>query len=413
VLKDLPPDEKPRVLLGIPGNHDWYDGLDGFQRLFRRRTGDEEVRPSVVGISQAMLEHYAEWTRQFVRGGKVQKPQALALAGYTPVQSASYFTLPVTRGFHLYAVDRQLTTPDPRQVRFLETVYRDEPNAAAWILLPDPIYRFGNASKTGTRMVEALQLDFEAREHFVLTGDVHCYQRSKRGRMLHVIAGGGGAFLHPARLAPGGLGHEVQWPSATQCRRLLRAVPFKIGAGRSGFLPHIVLLLMFFPAISFGARFYDRLGVILAAPVGMTLLLGVIYALIGGVRRRLAVLPFAFAAAFLTALLPIVTSYAIGHAFAGVGYTLPFRAVLLATLVLTVFLGVSVFGAYLALLTALGFEHTQAFTALDHPGFKHFVRLRVRADGTGIDGWCVGIADPLGKDGAPQLVDTFEWRPER
>ncbi len=26
-----------RVLLGIPGNHDWYDGLDGFGRLFRRR----------------------------------------------------------------------------------------------------------------------------------------------------------------------------------------------------------------------------------------------------------------------------------------------------------------------------------------------------------------------------------------
>src|SRR5262249_39514580 len=29
-----------RVLLGIPGNHDWYDGLDGFARLFRRRMGE-------------------------------------------------------------------------------------------------------------------------------------------------------------------------------------------------------------------------------------------------------------------------------------------------------------------------------------------------------------------------------------
>jgi hypothetical protein len=43
---------------------------------------------------------------------------------------------------------------------------------AAWVLLPDPIYHFGNPSKTGTAMVETLQLDFEAREHFVLTGDV-------------------------------------------------------------------------------------------------------------------------------------------------------------------------------------------------------------------------------------------------
>ena len=29
--------ERRRVLLGIAGNHDWYDGLDGFGRLFRRK----------------------------------------------------------------------------------------------------------------------------------------------------------------------------------------------------------------------------------------------------------------------------------------------------------------------------------------------------------------------------------------
>ena len=59
-------------------------------------------------------------------------------------------------------------------------------------------------------------------------------------------------------------------------------------------------------------------------------------------------------------------------------------------LALAVFAGTFVFGGYLALLTLLGYENMQAFTALDHPGFKHFVRLRVRADGRGIDGWCVG-----------------------
>ena len=35
----------PRVLLGIPGNHDWYDGLDGFARMFRRNPDDEEGVP--------------------------------------------------------------------------------------------------------------------------------------------------------------------------------------------------------------------------------------------------------------------------------------------------------------------------------------------------------------------------------
>ena len=34
--RTLDPRRTPRVLLGIPGNHDWYDGLDGFGRFFRR-----------------------------------------------------------------------------------------------------------------------------------------------------------------------------------------------------------------------------------------------------------------------------------------------------------------------------------------------------------------------------------------
>jgi hypothetical protein len=413
VLDELPEDSRPRVLLGIPGNHDWYDGLDGFQRMFRLRQTDDEARPSVVGISQAMLQHYAEWARQFVRGGKIEKPRSLVLAGYTPVQNASYFALAIADTFHLYAVDRQLRTPDSRQRNFLRDVYDAHADEAAWVLLPDPIYRFGDPSKTGTQMVEALGLDLEAREHFVLTGDVHHYQRFNTGRTLHVVAGGGGAFLHPQRLSSGGLRCEVAWPSAPECRKLLYQVPWKIGLGRSGFLPHIVLFLLFSPAISFGALFYERLGVILSAPFATTLVLAVLYALIGGVRRRKAVLPLALAAAFVTALLPIVSSFAVGRVSAELGVSLSLSVVMAATLVITVFAGVFVFGGYLALLTAMGFENTQAFTALDHPGFKHFVRLRVRADGSAIDGWCVGVADPLGKDQTPALIDTFQWRPER
>ena len=45
VLETLP-SGPPRVLLGIPGNHDWYDGLDGFARMFRRNP--DEDRKSVV-----------------------------------------------------------------------------------------------------------------------------------------------------------------------------------------------------------------------------------------------------------------------------------------------------------------------------------------------------------------------------
>ena len=68
------------------------------------------------------------------------------------------------------------------------------------------------------------------------------------------------------------------------------------------------------------------------------------------------------------------------------------------------------FGAYLSALTKLGLEETQAFTALAHPGFKHFVRFRVRADGSAVDGWVIGLRDPLAQNEEPVLVDRFTWR---
>jgi hypothetical protein len=414
VLEQLPPDGRPRVLLGIPGNHDWYDGLDGFARMFRRRVEPaDDVRPSIVGISPLMLQHYAEWAREFVRGGKVEKPRVLVLSGFTPVQNASYFALRLSPALDLLAVDRQLRTPDSRQRHFLMERYQEHPEVATLVLLPDPVYRFGTPSKSGTAMIESLRLDLGARDHFVLTGDVHHYQRLERGRLLHVIAGGGGAFLHPARVAPGGLPALAQWPDAPQSRRLLSGVPLKIALGRSGILPHLVLLGLFAPAVSFGLRFYERLGFILSAPVLVTLVLGSIYALIGGVRRRKSVLPLAFGYATVTALLPVGISFATGRLIERLGYEVAVAGIVAVTLLASVYLGVYLFGSYLALLTRLGYENTQAFTALDHPGFKHFLRLRIRADGSGIDGWCIGLVDPLAAGEKPVLVDTFSFRPGR
>jgi hypothetical protein len=406
-------DDKPRVLLGIPGNHDWYDGLDGFARMFRRRDElDVEPRPTLFGVSQRMLDHYKEWAREFVRGGKVEKPRALVLAGYTAVQDASYFVLPLSRAIHVFAVDRQLKTVDSRQRRFLSDWYQGHPEIAPWVLLPDPLYAFGAPSPTGTQTVEALGLDFEARPHFLLSGDVHHYERLAQGRLLHVVAGGGGAFLHPAPMFEGRLRADVRFPTARQSRALLGAVPWKVAAGRSGLLPHLVLAAIYGPALAFGTRFFDKLGVILAAPIAVTLVAGTAYALIGGIRvypRR--VVPLAYGAGVATALVPILASLAIGRVANACAIAVPVWVIAALTLLVASVAGAWVFGAYLALLTRLGLENTQAFTALDHPGFKHFVRLRVRSDGQGVDGFCIGLVDPLRPGERPRLVDRFSWRP--
>jgi hypothetical protein len=413
VLQEVPNDGRRRVLLGLPGNHDWYDGLDGFGRMFRRRPERSDAVPNVVAVSRPMLEQHARWAREFARGGTIDKPRSLVLSGYTPVQNASYFALPLAPHLELLAADRQLTTIDSQQGKFLRSRYQASSEAAVFVLLPDPVYFFGVPSPTGTQMVEHLHLDLAMRETFILSGDIHHYERIQQGKVLHVIAGGGGAFLHPARIAAGGLAPTVAWPGVAQSRWLLRQIPWKLALGRSGFLPHWGLLILFLLALLFSSRVYRYTGLAISVSVLTTLLLWGIFALIGGVLRRRAVLPVAFAAALVTAAIPVASALVVDWALVRLGPSTAFTLVKLGAFILTVFPGTFVFGAYLSLLTWLGYENMQAFAVLDHPGFKHFVRLRVRADGSGIDGWCVGAADPLGEGSQPVLVDSFTWRPRR
>jgi hypothetical protein len=412
VLQAAPDNGRPRVLLGVPGNHDWYDGLDGFGRMFRRSAPGVVARPHAWSLSPGMIEHYAEWAREFFREGTVEKPAALVLSGYTAVQNASYFALPLAPAIKLLAVDRQLTTTDSRQAEFLGGYYQAHSDSATVAVLPDPVYHFGDPSRTGTQMIESLQLDLVGRETFVLSGDIHHYERLEGGKTLHVTAGGGGAFLHPARIAKGGVRPTVSWPGVAQSRALLREVPWKLFLGRSGYLPHFGLTALFAAAYFVSYQLRAGANVVVTASILTTLLIAGIYFLIGGGVRRWSVLPIALVAAVITVFLPIGGVALFGAALEEWGPSMLVRVVIaFATLATGVSAGTFVFGGYLSLLTRLGFENTQAFTVLDHPGFKHFVRLRVHADGRGIDGWCIGAADPLGEAGKPVLVDQFRWQP--
>jgi hypothetical protein len=415
VLAGLPDDGRPRVLLGVAGNHDWYDGLDGFQRMFRWRPWGQPVDagPLRPRPDPHALWAHAAWVPELLRGGTLDKPPALVLTGYTPVQNATYLALTLAPQVELMVVDRQLREPDSRQASFLRAHHQARPESALLLMLPDPVYPFGEPSPTGKAMIESLRLDLGAHDTFVLTGDIHHYERLEQGPLLQVIAGGGGAFLHPARLAPGGLQRVAVWPGVEQSRRLLRQVPGKLALGRSGFLPHIALFLLFTPAVILGARFYEREAWLAPLVLLMTVVLGATYALIGGVLRRRAVLLPAVVAALVTSFIPVVGAGVVRLILGRLSRDGPQALVVAGTLLVTVFAGTFVFGAYLAVLTLLGHENLQAFTVLDHPGFKHFVRLRVRADGSGIDGWCIGVTDPLGPQSRPVLVDRFTWRPVR
>ena len=396
-------DGRRRVLLGIPGNHDWYDGLDGFGRLFRRHVDygvDGAVRATLHGSSRTLLGHYAAWATALVKGEHIAKPHTLDLRGYTAAQGASYFALPIAPGLTILAVDRQLRAMDARQRFFFQAWLNQNVAVSPWVFLPDPLYPYGRRSRSASDALRALGLTLTARPHLVLSGDIHHYRREEEGPTLHVTAGGGGAFLHPAPLR-GGRPALAQWPSAPQSRALLPAVPFRVGLGLSGILPHFILAVLLGPIV-LAPRGGLREIAASAVACGVTT---AVLALIGGLRQSFRALPVAALFAALMVAPPLALPRILPD-LPGVPPILVALAVIVASAVFGAFL----FGAYLTLLTLLGWENGQAFTALDHPGYRHFVRLRVKADGSRVDGWCLGLVDPVAPDAEPVLVDRFTWK---
>ena len=417
-------DDKRRALLGIPGNHDWYDGLDGFARTFRRRIGElsveqmpvappiEQGAPSLTKDRESRFEHVVDFVEQFVAGGVVTKRKALVLDGYVPMQHASYFVLPLAPGLDLWAADRQLRAIDFRQRKYFAARRAIKRKNSLFVLIPVPVYAYLQPAEPGFGSMRALELEPEKRNHFILCGDIHHYQRRQVGASLHVIAGGGGAFLHAAPVQRKGLAPpQAEWPDAPASKRLLQQVPWQVAAGRAGFIPHIMLLGFLLPAMGLGIELKSKNGILISSLIA-GFFVTLVCLLIGGFMRRRRLATFLLATIFGVTIgsMPLLLSRLLHFMFGAMPMMFGPIGYPLLLLVLGVFVGTLFYGAYLASLTWLGLENTQAFTALGHPGFKHFLRLRVRKDGSAIDAWCIGLVSPLRPNEQPVLVDRFTWR---
>ena len=427
VLRERAIDEdRRRVLLGIPGNHDWYDGLDGFGRLFRRNPhgplGDDDEPRSVLGRHRVKREagivarqlHLDEvsgilrmlasaWrgVRALVAGEKVRRPRRLALVGYDPVQDASYWALPLAPGLEAWGVDRQLGRLDYRQRLFFADRRRAAPSGKLLFVAPDPALAFGEKHSPGARMLSACRLSLERDPVLYLTGDMHHYERRVPGKAsLHVIAGGGGAFLHGTRITPSPGGPPAcAYPTAAMSRRLLAQVPFKLMAGSSGFILHLVLALIASLELGAAARGTTTLvvtGCVIAAALAVGL-----YANVGHNKAHpLAVGAVAVPFGAGLGLLPMSLYLALPRIVPVVDRDI-------GVIVVFAFVGALVVGGFFAIITLLGLEHQQAFAVLSHPGFKHFVRLCVHPDGR-VEAFAIGKDDPVGP-GDAVMIDRFDW----
>ncbi|HMI85826.1 MAG TPA: hypothetical protein VK550_17135 [Polyangiaceae bacterium] len=404
-------DGKTRALLGIAGNHDWFDGLDGFARMFRVRSGPlAQERPGATPGAEKPIEHFVSWMEAFAMGKHVVKRRALPLVGYEPVQRASYFALALAPGIDLWGVDRQLRQINFQQRRFFWDRRSAAPSQSLLLCLPDPLFLYLQPSPIGAEMLQALDLDPVYDPMLCLAGDVHHYERWKMGPTVHLVAGGGGAFLHGARMSRGEAmrAPEVEFPGAAATRRLLSQVPWRVATGRAGIIPHLCLAALFAPALGVGLRAGP--GTMDAVSVGAAALGAVVCAALAGLRKATfrAVTLLASAAGVLMALVPTATHAGFDASLQWLKVSPSPKMAALLVFGLSIFGGAFVFGCYLAALALFGLNHDQAFAALAHPGYKHMVRMRVRADGSAIDAWVIGLVDPVG-DPTPVLVDQITF----
>jgi hypothetical protein len=447
--------DRPRVLLAIPGNHDWYDGLDGFARLFRHAAesparlrgdphrasdpvdasgiasdagghvaahDDEMLRARLghlrdrnvglvarslhldeVGGTLKMIRDAARAIRAFWRGTKVDRRRRLTLEGYESVQESSYWALPLAPGVDLWGVDRQLGRLDFRQRAYFHSRRRTiKGDAGIWLVAPDPAIAFGEHWDFGERMLRACDLSLDRDRVLYQCGDLHQYERRVVKRSLHVIAGGGGAFLHGTRTVPDPAPAAAAYPNATITRRLALEVPLKLMLGRAGYLVHIAAALV--ASIELGVGWHARQRFVWVSVLASAAIVWMLYVIAGHQRahpRRVLAVAIPFGAAL--GLLPMALSLPLRAA----AHLVPLLGRDTIVTVVDAFAGAFVFGLFLAVCALGGLEMQQAFTVLGHPGFKHFVRMRVLPDGT-IDAWVIGKDDPLANEG-PWLIDRFTW----
>jgi hypothetical protein len=430
VLRARGDDGRRRVLLGIPGNHDWYDDLDGFARLFRRSILEDLVQPAhladdlpaeatdrlttrvegaiqwhlhvdEVGESLRLAKETIESLAALLGGSKIRRPTRLALHGYVPVQEASYWALPLAPGLDLWGVDRQLRDADFRQRVFFARRRADAPAHKVVFVAPDPALAYGEPNQPGARLLDATGFTLHSNRLLYLTGDAHHYERQGVGGSLHVIAGGGGAFLHGTRIAPtaGSRPPQVVYPDKRTSRRIALAMPLRLAAGTAGFLPHATFALL--AALEIVAL---RRGPLPCALTAAVLTLFSIFALSLAVRARLERPVTTWTVATLVGLM-------LGLGPLGLRLILP-RVLLIFGDLLPVavghaLLGSFVVGLFLLLLALTGLEHHQGFAVLAHPGYRHFVRLCVHPSGA-VEGFVIGKDDP-GGPGRPVLIDHFTW----
>jgi uncharacterized membrane protein HdeD (DUF308 family)/3',5'-cyclic AMP phosphodiesterase CpdA len=200
-----------KPVYAIPGNHDWYDALEGFVATFfvadaarvamrARVEADRRLTSTTDGRIAWLVEETARLRREY--------------GVPTGFQRAPYFQIQTER-FALLAVDTGVRRRvDPDQLAWLRAALERSRGKFKMVILGHPLYAGGGYQAGEDDEFAAIhRLLTEHQVEVVMAGDTHdlehYVERYRAGGeervMHHLVNGGGGAYLSS--------GTALAWPS--------------------------------------------------------------------------------------------------------------------------------------------------------------------------------------------------------
>lgn len=296
-IAEMTPDEKKeekkkqikhlRPIFGIPGNHDYYDMLDGFRRQFREPTR-----------SRSEKEFHA----------KESDSSQLQIPGFKRYQETSYIALRLPFDWMIWGLDTEVGKIDERQRDFFLAVKKafdpkklivctsapttvfgkfadknDEKSAKAFLQLdlPRPFLKSVNVPPTNDEEAEEQKEDRKEKQlqdneiRLDLAGDVHHYARYwgppspntqptrnyvpprkplEKTNYASVMSGLGGAFHHPSTTYVDEIREQVLYPNENVSRKHVAREIFNpwrvVKGGGVWFVGGLLALILAFAAIA-------------------------------------------------------------------------------------------------------------------------------------------------------------------
>jgi hypothetical protein len=170
-LPEAPATGPRPTLFALPGNHDWYDGLTAFLRLFARRKDG----------------HIGGWRTQ---------------------QRRSYFAVKLPANWWLFAIDEQFGAyiDDPQLIYFENAAKQLGPEDRIILMTPSPTWvkaaYHPDAYNAVDYFIRTILAPTGANVRLLMSGDLHHYARYTGADRDLITCGGGGAYLYATHRLP-------------------------------------------------------------------------------------------------------------------------------------------------------------------------------------------------------------------